>query len=223
MTTVREAIALPALFLTVVLSAAIRPGATVIVAHPSQASLVAGIAIFALLVRSGTLAPEQLMNARRPLLANLNGLTVLMAGFAASAQLLAALVPESGVPALLVWTVLIALMIQAFAIGPDRLRLLRGLLVMSGAAFVLKFILLAALSAPAEGRVTRALQALFDGITLGAVAQRPPHPLEGYLTFAAAVLYLIAVSLLPHAEWEMRRVSRREISASPQRRDQLGS
>jgi len=209
MTVLGESIAVPCLFLTVVLVAAVRPGAAVSLAPPSLASLVAGVAVFALLVRSGALAPERLVNPRRPLLANLNGSTVLLSAFAASAQIVTALVPESGVPALLVWAVLTCLVVQAFALGPDRAQLLRGLLVMFGAAFVLKFSILAAVSSPAEGRAGRALQQLFEGITLGAVSQRAPHPLEGYLTFAAGALYLIALLLLPSASWQMVRISRR--------------
>ena len=207
MTAVREAVVLPVLFLTVVLAAAIRPGGTVSVAPPSLGSLVAGVALFALLVRSGALAPDRLMHGGRSTLANLNGASVLIAVFAASAQLLMALVPESGVPALIAWIVLISLLLQAFAIGPDRTRLFRGLMVTFGAAFVLKFIVLAALSAPSEGRIGRALQMLFEGFTLGAVTQRAPHALEGYLVFAAVALYLIAISLLPSASWSYSLLS----------------
>lgn len=201
MTPVREAVVLPLLFLTVVFAAAIRPGGAVSVVPPALGSLVAGVAIVALLVRSGTLAPQRLMNSERSPLANMNGLSVVVAAFAASAELVTALVPESGVPALVTWIVLVALLVQAFAMGPDRTRLLRGLLVIFGAAFVLKFIVLAALSAPAGGRVGRAVQLLFDGFTLGMVSQRAPHPLEGYLVFGATMLYLIAVALLPAASW----------------------
>ena len=215
MTPVREAIVLPLLFLTVVLIAAIRPGADMSVSPPSLGSLVAGVAIFALLIRSGALAPERLMNAGRPMLANLNGAAVLLATLAASAQLVMALVPESGVPGLLAWIVLTSLLAQAFAIGPDRTRLLRGLLVTFGAAFVLKFIILAALSSPADSRLTRAVQILFEGLTLGTITQRPPHPLEGYLTFAALALYLLAASLLPPAPWEMVRLPPRRPAISP--------
>ena len=201
MTVIREAVVLPALFLTVVVAAAIRPGSSVSVTPPTLGALVTGVALVALLVRSGAVAPDRLINGGRPLLANLNGLTVLLTACAASAQLVMALVPESGVPALIAWIVLIALIGQAFAIGPDRVRLFRGLLVIFGAAFVLKFIVLATLSAPAESRAGRALQLLFEGFTLGAVSQRPPHSSEGYLTFAAVVLYLVAVFLLPAATW----------------------
>jgi hypothetical protein len=207
MTAVGEAIVLPALFLTVVLAAAVRPGATLSMAPPSLASLVAGVALLALLIRSGAVAPERLLNQRRSMLANLNGFTVLLTAFGASAQVCTALVPESGVPALLVWAVLTCLVLQAFALGPDRRQLLRALLVMLGAMFVLKFSILAAISSPAEGRMAAAMQKLLEGITLGSVTQRPPHALEGYLTFVACALYVIAVWLLPPASWQMVRMS----------------
>jgi len=206
MTALQEALLLPALFLTVVLMAGIRPGAAVLLVPPSLASLVAATALFGLLLRSGALSAERLVNPTRSLLANLNGLTVLAAVFVASAQVVTTLVPESGVPAAIVWAVLWSLLLQAFAIGPDRTRVLRGLLVTFGAAFTLKFVLLSAISSPAEGRVARALQLLFEGVTLGAVTQRPPGLAEGYLAFTATALYLMGIAFLPSAPWQMVRV-----------------
>lgn len=205
MTPLYEACVLPILFLTVVLLGAIRPGADLTLVPPSLGSLVMAMVLVAIFVRSGALAPDRLMNASRPAMANANGLTVLLTVFAASAQALTLVVPDSGVPALIVWVVLISLVLQAFAIGPDRERLLRGLLVTFGAAFVLKFIMLAALSAPAESRVTRAIQLLFEGVTLGVVSQRPAHAAEGYLAFVTLLLYLIGVAWLPRAGWQMVR------------------
>jgi hypothetical protein len=206
MTALAEAVLLPALFLTVVLIAGVRPGAAASVIPPSLASLVAATALFGLLIRSGAVAPERLMNATRSALANLNGFTVLAALFVASAQIVTVLVPESGVPAVIAWTVIGSLLLQAFAIGPDRTRVLRGLLVTFGAAFTLKFVVLSTISSPAEGRVARALQLLFEGVTLGAVTQRPPVLAEGYLAFAAIAMYLIGVASLPSASWQMVRV-----------------
>ena len=204
-----EAVLLPAIFLTVVLAAGMRPGAVVSLVPPSLASLVAATALFGLLVRSGAVAPQRLVNGRRSVLANLNGLSVLAALFVASAQVVTALVPESGAPAVIVWAVLVSLLLQAYAIAPDRTRLLRGLLVTFGAGFTLKFVLLSALSSPAEGRVARALQLLFEGVTLGTVSQRPPGLAEGYLAFAATALYLMGVAFLPPASWQMVRVRSR--------------
>ena len=200
-----EACVLPAIFLTVTLLGGVRPGGGATLLPPSPASLVAAVVLIAICVRSGTLAPDRLMNAGRPALANGNGLTVLLTLFIASAQVVTLVVPESGVPALVGWVVLVSLLLQALAIGPDRTRLLRGLLVTFGAAFVLKFVLLAAISRPAEGRLAQALQILFDGVTLGAISQRPSHPLDAYLAFATVALYLVGVAWLPSASWQMIR------------------
>ena len=208
MTARAEACVLPVLFLTVVLAGAVRPGAAATVVPPQPAALVTATILIAILVRSGALSPERLMNASRSGLENLNGLTVLLTVFAASAQVVTLLVPASGVPAVIAWTVLISLLVQALAIGPDRTRVLRGLAVTFGAAFTLKFVLLAAISAPAQGRLGRALQLLFEGVTLGTVTQRPPHPAEAYLAFGTLVLFLIGVAWLPSAPWQMVRVSR---------------
>jgi hypothetical protein len=211
MTPLREAIVLPLTFLTAVLTAAIRPAATLTMQPPSLPSLMTGLVLVVLLVRSGALDPQQLMRSERTTLGNLNGITVLVTAFLASAQIVTLVVPESGVPALIVWLVLMSLLLQAFAVDPDRVRLLRGLLVTFGAAFGVKFILLAAVSSPASGRLARALQLMFEGVTLGAVTQRQPHPLEGYLGFAAILLYLFGLAALPAASWHMIRVKRREL------------
>jgi phage shock protein PspC (stress-responsive transcriptional regulator) len=211
MSALREAVVLPAIFLSVVLIGAVRPGAAIAVVPPSLAALVAAMVLFTLLVRSGALDPNQLLHAARPPLANLNGAAVLLTGFAASAQVVTMLVPESGVPALITWAVLVSLLAQALALGPDRARLLRGLAVTFGAAFILKFIILATISAPAQSRFARALQLLFEGVTLGGVTQRPPHAAEGYLAFVALILYLVGVAFLPSASWHMVRATRREL------------
>jgi hypothetical protein len=210
MSAVREAFVLPVLFLTVVLLGGLRPGAEMVVVAPSLGALVAGVVLLALLVRSGTFAADTVIYSARPMLANLNGIIVLLTLFAASAQVIMLVIPESGVPSLIGWIVLTAMLAQALALGPDRGRMLRGLLVILGTAFLLKFVVLAALSTPSSGRLSRALQLLFDGMTLGVVAQRPAHGSEGYLAFAAILLYLAAVALLPAAPWRivLERTSR---------------
>ena len=123
MTALREAIVLPLVFLSVALAASVRPGAQVTVVPPSLGSLVAGMMLFALLVRSGAIDPHRLLHPGRSGIANLNGLSVLLTAFLGSAQIITMLVPESGVPALIAWIVLVSLLMQALAIGPDRSRL----------------------------------------------------------------------------------------------------
>jgi hypothetical protein len=192
-----EAVLLPCLFLTVVLAGAIRPGGDVTMVPPSLASLALAVVLLSILARSGALAPERLAGPSRTPLQNISGLTVLLAAFAASAQVVTLVLPESGVPELIGWVVLISLLLQTLAIAPDRARVRRGLAVTFITGFVLKFVVLAALSSPAEGGLARALQLVFDGVTLGSVTQRTIHPAEGYLAFGTLVLYLVGVAVLP--------------------------
>jgi hypothetical protein len=91
------------------------------------------------------------------------------------------------------------------------------LAVTLGTAFALKFIVLAGLSQPAGGRVARALQALFDNVTLGAVTQAPLAPAAGYVAFFTLALYMLGLSLLPSAGWQTVRVTARRLPAEPVR------
>jgi hypothetical protein len=217
-TVIGEAFGLPLLFLTVVLLGAIRPGGALTIVPPQPSALLTAMLLLAILVRSGALSPERLMNPARSALANLNGLTVLLALFAASAQVITLLVPDSGIPALIVWAVLLSLLVQTLAIDSDRTRVIRGLTVTFAAGFALKFIVLGAISAPAEGRVGRAVQTLFEGITLGTLIQRPAHPAEPYLAFGTLLLFLIGIAWLPSAPWRMVRVpASRRLVATPDR------
>lgn len=206
MTAVREAIVLPVIFLAVTLLGGMRLGAadaanpvagTVAFLPPPLFSLVLAVILIAILVRSGALAPERLMHGERSPLANTNGFVVLLATFAASAQALNLATPSSGLPLLVVDTLLLVLLVNTMVAAPDRLRVLRSFMVVFGAAFVLKFVILASLSDPDGGRMKKVLQLLLEGITLGTLAQEPQHPAAGYVAFGTLLLYLIGLALLP--------------------------
>jgi len=203
-TPVREAIGLPAIFLTVALFGGLEPGAGDPWAAPSLFSLVLAVMVLAALVRSGTLAPDRLLHGSRSILANSNGFVVLVSLFAASAQVLHMLTPRSGLPGLIVGVVLFVLLLNTLVMSPDRPRLLRSFAVVTGSAFLLKFVLLASLADPDGGRTKRVLLALFDVATLGTISQAPLHPGSGYLAFGIVLLFLIGILLLPTA---MYRVS----------------
>jgi hypothetical protein len=206
MTAVREAFVLPVLFLSVTLIGGLRLGHAQIVAPPSLFSLILAMLLLAALVQSGALAPDRLISDSRSWLPNLNGLVVMLTTFVASAQMFTLVTPESGLPALIVATFLFIALLNTLTVASDRIRTLRGLMVLVGAAFVIKFIVLAALSQPAGGRLGRALQLLFEGVTLGAISQSPAHPVAGYLAFAALILYFAGLLLLPSAGWTITRV-----------------
>jgi len=197
MTAAREAIYLPLLFLTVTLVGGLRPGAAVVLAPPSLFSLILAVLHVGVLVQSRAFVPVLVMNSSRPALANLNGGVIVAALLVASAQMFSLLTPDAGLPRVLFSVYFLVLMINTMAASPDRVRVLRSLAVTFGAAFVLKFIVLDALSDPAGGRLTRLLQVLFEGVTLGALTQEVQHPAAGYVAFAVIVIFLVAVALLP--------------------------
>src|SRR5690606_29211212 len=81
-------------------------------------------------------------------LENASGVTVLLALLVATAQVFTLLTPDSGLFAF-VFTAFFALLLwNTLAADPDRPRLLRSLAVVLGGAFLLKFVVLAALYNP---------------------------------------------------------------------------
>ena len=200
MTAVREAVYLPLIFLTVTLLGGIRLGSHVALVPASLFSLVLGLMLLGVLVKAGALAPERLMNARRSGLANTSGFTVLATLFLASAQAFNLVTPESGLPHLLVCVFLLTLLLNTLAAGADRVRTLRSLLVVFGSAFILKFIVLAALSEQTGGRLKRVLLVLLEGVTLGTLTQEVLHPANGYLAFFTLTLFLVGLGMLPGAD-----------------------
>ena len=197
MTAAREAIVLPCLFLTVALVAGVRPGSPFALIPPSLFALVLAVLFGCVLVQSGALDPLRLMNSSRSTLANGNGMLVLTALFLASAQVFSLLTPDSGLPRLIASLYFLVLLFHTMAADPDRVRLLRSLGVTFGVAFIVKFVVLDALADPASGRLGRAMQLLFDGVTLGALTQEVQHRAAGYLAFFTLGAFLVSVWMLP--------------------------
>lgn len=197
MTAAREAIYLPAAFLTVTLLGGLQITDRVVFTPPPLFSLVLAILLLAVLVRSGALAAHVLMNGSRAALENANGTAVLLTLFAATAQVFNLATPAFGLPLILFNAFLLVLLLNTLVAAPDRVRVLRSLLVIFGSAFVLKFVVLAALSDPSGGRLKRMLQILLEGVTLGTLTQEPLHPASGYVAFFTLLLYLIAIAALP--------------------------
>jgi len=216
--TAREAVILPSIFLTVAMFGGVVPGAVLQWRPPSLFSLVLAVMLIAVLVRTGALAPERLMHAGRSALANSNGFVVLVALFAASAQALHMLTPASGLPALVVGLILFLLLLNTLVSSPDRRHVLRSLAVVLGSAFVLKFVVLASFTDPEGSRTYRVLVALFDVATLGTISQAPMPAAAGYLAFCLLLLYLVGISALPFqmpaADRSMVRVPSRESDSS---------
>jgi hypothetical protein len=201
MSRTREAFVLPLLFLTVALLGGVRVADRVALVPPPLVSLVLAGMLVGALVKSGALAPERLIDAGRPPLANANGAMIAASLFVAAAQAFNVAIPEFGLPRLLFSVFLFVLLINTLAASPDRVRVLRSMFVIFGSAFILKFIVLAALSDPTGGRVKRVLLVLLEGLTLGTLSQEVYHPATGYVAFVTLVLFISGLGLLPARAW----------------------
>jgi hypothetical protein len=197
MTAAVEAIYLPLLFLTVALLGGLRLGEHVVLVPPPLFALVLALLQLGVLVKGAALDPDRLLSGRRTALANLNGLVLLLTAFFASAQAFSLVTPDAGLPRLLCGVFLFVLLLNTLAAATDRTRLLRSLLIVFGAAFILKFVVLAALAAPTQGTVSRLLLILLEGATLGTLNQPASDPAAGYLAFFVLLLFLFGLSMLP--------------------------
>jgi len=192
-----EVFCLPLLFLTVALLGGVRVDARILFVPPPLSTLVLAIVLMAALVRCGALAPERLIHSGRPPLAIASGVIVLLTTFAAAVQAFNVVIPESGLPRVVVTVFLFLLVLNTIAASSDRTHVLRSTAVIVGSTFVLKFIVLAALSDTEGGWLKRALLASLEGVTLGTLTQPRVAPVTGYLAFVALVLFLAGLALLP--------------------------
>ena len=193
----REAFVLPLLFLTVALLGGVRIAERIVLLPPPLFTLVLAFLLVGVLVRSGALAPERLIGATRPPLANASGTVVLITAFVAATQAFSVAIPESGLPRLLFSVFLLVLLLNTLAASPDRVRVLRSVLVIFGSAFTMKFIVLAALSDPAGGLMKRTLLIMVEGLTLGTLSQDVYRPVTGYVAFVTLTLFVAGLALLP--------------------------
>ena len=197
-----EVFYLPLLFLTVTLLGGLRVDARVVFSAPPLSALVLAILLLAALVRCGAVAPDRLLHADRPAVANVSGSVVLAALFAAAVQAFNLVIPEAGLPRLAVTVFLFLLLLNTIAASADRTHVLRSTAVIVGSTFILKFIVLAALSDTAGGWLKRVLLASLEGVTLGTLTQPRLAPVTGYVAFATLVMFLAGLALLPR--WRPR-------------------
>jgi hypothetical protein len=202
MTMVRECFALPAIFLTVALLGGFRATASVRLVPPPLMSLVLGLLLMGCLARTRVVVPEFLMNSRRPAAANLSGLVVLLSLFAACAQIFNLLTPDSGLLHVIFSTFFLVQLLTTLTAVRDRLALLRGLTVLLGSAFVIRFVLLESLYSPQGGALKRVLTALMEGVTLGGLEYAPNGAATGYVAFFTLTLFLIGLVLLGPERYE---------------------
>jgi hypothetical protein len=192
-----EVFSAPLLFLTVTLLGGLRVADRVRFVRPPLSALVLAVLLVIALVRCGALAPERLMHSARSPLQNASGAAVLLTMFAATVQAFNCVIPEVGLPRLLVVAFLFILLLNTIAAATDRIHVLRSTAVIFGSTFVVKFIVLAALSDPFGGWLKRVLLATLEAVTLGTLTQKPLAPSTGYVAFGALALYVAGLGFLP--------------------------
>jgi hypothetical protein len=199
-----EAFTLPLVFLSVALGGGMRIGVDGRLGFvpPPLMALVLAVILVGALYRSGAIVPARLVHPRRDGLENASGVVVIATLGLAAAQVISTLTPEAGLLALVFNVAWLVLFGNTLAARPDRARLLASLLVVFGAAFVVKYVLLGALYAPEAGVTKRVVMALVEGVSLGALAYQPPGPATGYVAFATVLAFLAGVAALPRGGFD---------------------
>lgn len=200
MTTVRECFVLPGLFLTVVLLGGLRVADGVRFVPPPVMALALAMLLLGCLLRARVLVPDVLMHGRRGPLENVSGLVVLVTLFAASAQVFNLLTPEAGLLHAIFGAFFLVQLLTTLAAVRERALMLRGLAVLFGSAFLLRFVILESLYAPDGGTLQRVLTALLEGVTLGTLGYSPNAAITGYAGFVTLVLFLTGILLLAPPE-----------------------
>ncbi len=194
---------LPFIFLTVTLLGGLRlssPAGDVIFWRPALFCLISAAILMVLFFRAGLISVEGWFSEDFTALKNIANGAVLTTLFAASAQIFNALLPEQGLPFWVFafcffWT----LWNNLFA-DFDVKKLLRSLGALFGLAFVVKYLILANLAAPASESW---LQGIWQNTTKEAFTWLLDLPRfsagTGYIQFFTVVFYLLGLFLFPNS------------------------
>ena len=192
---------LPLTFLTVALLGGVRlsgDDSSLIFLMPPLVCLVFAAMLFVLFFRSGAIAAGGWFSDKLPMLTNISNAGILLTAFAAAAQIFNSVLPERGAMFWIVgfcffWT----LWNDLFA-GLDAKRLLRSLAALFGLAFVVKYLILANLTAPAgQSWLQRLTENPAQEAFTWALDLPRFSPGTGYIQFLAAALFVTGLFLLP--------------------------
>jgi hypothetical protein len=188
---------LPTLFLTVALTGGVRVGAeggAVTFEPPPLVSLVLAVMLLALFARGRLVEPGAWLSADNAALANVSHALTLSALFFASAQAFNSVLPDAGLPRLVLASFFLWTLWQNQFSTFDARRLLRSLAALFGTAFFIKHLLLASINDPGGGWLRRLTAAALEGVALGGPAYAPS---TGYVSFFTLALYVLGLFLLP--------------------------
>ena len=192
---------LPFVFLTVTLLGGLRLSSAdnaFIFLTPALFCLIFAVILLVLFFRAGLVKLDGWFSEDFPLVKNLADASVLLTLFAATTQLFNSLLPEQGLPFWIVafcffWT----LWNNLFA-DFDTKKLLRSLGGLFGLAFVVKYLVLANLTAPTSESWLRSIIENPAKEAFTWLLDLPQFSAgTGYIQFFAVILYLIGLFLLP--------------------------
>jgi hypothetical protein len=194
---------LPFIFLTVTLLGGLRlagPDNALVFLKPALFCLIFGSILLVLFFRAGLIRLDGWFSEELPTLKNTANAAVLFTLFAASTQLFNSLLPEQGLPFWVVafcffWTLWNNLFAEF-----DTRRLLRSLGALFGLAFVVKYLVLVNLTAPASESWIRGLIENPAKETFTWLLDLPRFSAgTGYIQFFAVAFYLIGLFLMPQS------------------------
>lgn len=190
---------LPTIFLTAALLGGVRVAAdtkAVLFVPPPLVTLILALMLLALFARGGAVRFGRWLSADRAAAENVSHALTLGTLFFASAQAFNSVLPDAGLPRLVLACFFLWTLWQNQFSAFDARRLLRSLAALFGTAFVVKHLLLASLADPAGGWLRRMTAAVLEGVALGGPAYAAS---TGYVSFFALALYVGGLLLLPPA------------------------
>jgi hypothetical protein len=199
---VLEALLLPVLCLVVTAGGGFRSGVSDGAWRflpPTPMTLVLGLLLVGVLVRTGVLDPWTLIGPQRSGLANTSGALVALTLLIASAQVFTALTPEGGLLQVLASVFFLLMLLNTLAARPTRGRAMQSLAVVLLSAYVMKYVVLDALYAPEGSLARRVVTSLLEGVSLGALGYASHGPATAYVAFIVLLAYLFVLVLLPGA------------------------
>jgi hypothetical protein len=188
---------LPTIFLTVALLGGVRVeagGGAILFLPPPLVTLILAAMLLVLCARGGAVDVGGWLSSDRGAAENVSHALTLGALFFASAQAFNSVLPDAGLPRLVLAFFFLWTLWQNQFSQFDARRLLRSLAALFGTAFVVKHLLLASLTDPEGGWLRRLTAAVLEGVALGGPAYAAS---TGYVSFFALALYVCGLFIMP--------------------------
>jgi hypothetical protein len=197
---------LPSIFLAVTLTGGLRLGAAdnaFFFLKPPLICLVFASVLLILFFRSGMVALDGWFSESFTTLQNIANGAVLLTIFAASTQMFNSLLPEKGLPLWVIGFCFFWTLWNNLFTGFDTKKLLRSLGALFGLAFVVKYLVLANLTATGDASLLQRIFADPAKEALTWILDLPRYSAgTGYIQFFALALYLAGLFLTPQSTKE---------------------